>query len=281
MPERPEDRLLEESTNRWMLWGLVLMGLMVAIFPVYRWYEPAARDDARETHLASLAEQGASIYSFNCGACHGADGEGGIGPALNSEQFLTSANDEQITALIAVGVPGSQMNAYSIDFGGPLTSEQIKAVTTYLRSLEETAPDVPDWLNPLASRQPSSATAPPTTAPPATTVAPPDSGATTTASPTTTAAGQPDTEALALGREVYEVTAGGAGCAICHGSDAGGGSGGPAVAGATKSAISAALGGGVASMSFIELTTEELDAVYEYLQTLSSADASTDDDDEG
>lgn len=261
MPERPEDRNLDDSTNRWMLWGLVIMGLMVAIFPIYRWYEPEARDDAREIHLASLAEQGASIYSFNCASCHGADGEGGIGPALNSEQFLTSANDEQITALVAVGIPGSPMNAYSIDFGGPLTSEQIHAVTTYLRSLEESAPDVPDWLNPLAAQQ----STPTVTAPPATTAAPP-----------TTGAAELDTETLlAIGKNVYELTAGETGCAICHGDDARGGSVGPGVAGATRAAISGALGGGVASMSYIELTTEELDGVYVYLQSLSS----TDDDD--
>ena len=149
MPERPPDPALEESTNRWMLWGLVVMALMVAIFPVYRFYEPANRDEARAEHLESLAEQGASIYALNCASCHGAGGEGGIGPALNSQQFLTSANDEQITVLTAVGVPGSQMAAYSLDFGGPLTSEQIEAITAYLRSLEETAPDVPDWRDPL------------------------------------------------------------------------------------------------------------------------------------
>jgi hypothetical protein len=37
------------------------------------------------------------------------------------------------------------MGAYSLDFGGPLTLEQITAITTYLRSLEEDAPDDPDW----------------------------------------------------------------------------------------------------------------------------------------
>ncbi len=68
-----------------------------------------------------------------------------MAPALKSRQFLQSATDDQISVLVAVGVPGTQMGAFSIDFGGPLTSEQIKAVTTYLRSLEASAPDVPDW----------------------------------------------------------------------------------------------------------------------------------------
>jgi hypothetical protein len=40
------------------------------------------------------------------------------------------------------------MSAYSQDFAGPLTSEQIRAVTIYLRAWEDDAPDVPDWRDP-------------------------------------------------------------------------------------------------------------------------------------
>ena len=118
---------------------------MAAVFPLYRWYEPGNRDDARAAQEASLAAKGESIWQFNCASCHGLAGEGGVGPALNSTQFLQSATDEQVRSLTAVGVPGSQMSAYSLDFGGPLTSEQIKAVVTYIRSWEPDAPDRPDW----------------------------------------------------------------------------------------------------------------------------------------
>ncbi|MBT8211747.1 MAG: hypothetical protein KJN71_01245, partial [Acidimicrobiia bacterium] len=55
------------------------------------------------------------------------------------------SSDDQTSLLISVGVPGSQMSAYSLDYGGPMTSEQIKAITTFLRSWEEDAPDRPDW----------------------------------------------------------------------------------------------------------------------------------------
>ena len=41
MPERPADPELEKATNTWMIWGFAVMILMVAIFPVYRWYEPS------------------------------------------------------------------------------------------------------------------------------------------------------------------------------------------------------------------------------------------------
>jgi len=149
MPERPPDPELDKATTDWMLWGLAIMILMVLIFPIYRLYEPSARASAREVQEESLIEQGGAIYSLSCASCHGVTGEGGIGPALNSEQFLASALDEQIRALVAVGVPGTQMSAYSLDFGGPLTSEQIEAITSFLRGWEEDAPDVPGWRDPL------------------------------------------------------------------------------------------------------------------------------------
>lgn len=140
---------LQRSTNRVMAVGAILMFLMALVFPLYRWFEPQGREAAREVHIESLTEQGASIWDLNCSSCHGPNGEGGVGPALNSEQFLQSATDDQIQGLVAVGVPGTQMSAYSLDFGGPLTSEQIKAVTTFIRSWEDDAPDRPDWREPV------------------------------------------------------------------------------------------------------------------------------------
>ncbi len=145
MTYRSNDPQLEASTNKWLVGGPVFMALLILMFPVYLLYEPSSRAEALETHEASLAEMGSDLFGFNCASCHGADGEGGVGPALNSQQFLTTANDIQIKALIAVGIPGSLMSAYSLEFGGPLTSEQIDGLTTFLRHWEEDAPDDPDW----------------------------------------------------------------------------------------------------------------------------------------
>ena len=147
--ENDED--IDVATNRIMMWGVGLLGAMVLAFPLYRFVEPANREEAREVQLVSLQEQGSDLFQLNCSACHGLNGEGGIGPALNSIQFLQASSDEQTALLIAVGVPGSQMSAYSLDHGGPLTSEQIKALATFIRSWEDDAPDIPYWRNPLES----------------------------------------------------------------------------------------------------------------------------------
>lgn len=143
--EYETDDDLEKSTNQWMAVGAGLLITMALVFPFYRWYEPAARDDAREQQSADLAAEGETVWSFNCASCHGLNGEGVTAPALNSEQFLQSATDDQIGLLISVGIPGTQMSAFSLDHGGPLTSEQIKSVVTFIRSWEPDAPDRPDW----------------------------------------------------------------------------------------------------------------------------------------
>ncbi len=139
------DTKLEASTNKVMMIGSVLIVAMALVFPLYRWFEPNNREETREAHLASLAESGQTLWGFNCSSCHGLNGEGGVGPALNSQQYLQAASDEQTSQVIAVGIPGSLMSAYSQDYAGPLTSEQIKALATYIRSWEDDAPDVPDW----------------------------------------------------------------------------------------------------------------------------------------
>jgi mono/diheme cytochrome c family protein len=142
------DEQLEAETNRFMTFGVILLIAMAGVFPLYRWIEPASRADARTEHLDSLAASGEQLWNVNCSSCHGLNGQGGTAPALNSKQFLEAATDDQITTFVAVGVPGTAMSAYSQDFAGPLTSEQIRAITVYSRSWEDDAPDRPDWRNP-------------------------------------------------------------------------------------------------------------------------------------
>jgi len=129
------DNDLQQSTNKTMFAGTILMVVMVLIFPLYLSIEPTTRSDARATQKASLINEGSNIF----------EGEGISAPALNSKQFLKKVTDKEVSTFISVGVPGSAMPAWSQDFSGPLTSGQITSVTAYLRSLEPNAPDRPDW----------------------------------------------------------------------------------------------------------------------------------------
>lgn len=339
MNKKSDQADLEASTVKWQWAGLVLVALFIGVFPIYRFYEPAQRADARETQAGFLAAQGEEIFSGECSSCHGVEGRGGLGPAVGARNFLEAVDDKQISQLIALGIPGTEMVAYSIDWGGPMTSEEIEATTAYLRSLEEDSQSNPNWQTPLVDEDlsgedlyglacsrchaidrtgvedlgpdlsPTSfaleesdewladriingrnemprfgrvlstgqidmllaflrgtdlVVATETTLPPTTDTTVPGTETTTT---TTTVPEGPSAEMLALGKEVWDVTAGGEGCASCHGFDGLGGDG-PNIVGASRSALNGAFGGGVVDMERIKLTNEELEAVYEYMRTL-------------
>jgi len=140
-----ENTQLDRSTNRWMVAGIVLMVIGLLAFPLYRIYEPTIRAEAAEETQANLASVGVALWTSTCASCHGANGAGVDAPALNSIQFLTISTDEQIFSIASSGVPGTDMAAYSQQFGGPLTRQQIAALTACIRSWEEDAPDRPDW----------------------------------------------------------------------------------------------------------------------------------------
>ncbi len=149
--ERPgpppfEPEWLDRSLNRYLAWGLVFMVLLLAGFVAYRVREPGLRRDATRAQTTSYTAIGTQIFAANCAQCHGKDATGGgSAPTLNSSQFLKSTTDDQIFALVSGGVSGTEMPAWSLDYGGTFTAEQVRQVVTYLRSLAPHAPSVPAW----------------------------------------------------------------------------------------------------------------------------------------
>lgn len=71
---------------------------------------------------------GASIYTANCAGCHGASGEGGVGPALAGkvvDDFPDAADEIAVVTNGRRGMPS---------FGDNLTDEEIAQVVEYTRS---------------------------------------------------------------------------------------------------------------------------------------------------
>jgi mono/diheme cytochrome c family protein len=147
-PQPPpfEPGWLERSLNRYLAWGLVFMVPLLAGFVAYRVREPSLRRAATRAQTTSYTTIGQQIFAANCAQCHGKDAAGGgSGPTLNSSQFLKNTTDDQIFALVSGGVSGTEMPAWSLDYGGTFTAEQVRQVITYLRSLEPRAPSIPAW----------------------------------------------------------------------------------------------------------------------------------------
>lgn len=78
--------------------------------------------------LKLLVDEGAPLYSDNCAGCHGAEGEGGVGPSL-----VGTAKIKSRSALIF------QILFGATDHGMPpfvdvLSDQEIAAVATYVRN---------------------------------------------------------------------------------------------------------------------------------------------------
>ena len=79
--------------------------------------------------LDQLMERGEAVYARACLACHGANGEGGVGNAIAGSPIATGAVGPHLEIGIN-GVPGSAMQA----FGGQLNDVDMAAVITYQRN---------------------------------------------------------------------------------------------------------------------------------------------------
>ncbi len=72
---------------------------------------------------------GADLYEQSCAGCHGADGGGGVGPAIGAGSNAENLTDEQIASVIVVG-PGT-MPGFA-----RLTDEQLDSLVAFIRQLE-------------------------------------------------------------------------------------------------------------------------------------------------
>ncbi|UOQ96483.1 c-type cytochrome [Hymenobacter sp. 5317J-9] len=90
------------------------------------------------TALTAPAElsSGKSLFTTNCAPCHGASGEGKVGPNLTDEYWLHGGEVNHVYKTIKYGVNGKGMVAWK----GKLSGKQILQVASYVLSLQGTKP---------------------------------------------------------------------------------------------------------------------------------------------
>jgi len=100
------------------------------------WLEQKQGEAAQITELMAQTftmdaqlERGKAVYDRNCLACHGANGEGGVGTAIAGSPIATGNLAEHLEIGVN-GVPGTAMQA----FGGQLNDVDMAAVITYQRN---------------------------------------------------------------------------------------------------------------------------------------------------
>jgi len=92
--------------------------------------ENQGQQQGQQVNLQALMDQGDAIYHSvatpTCASCHGADGEGGVGPALAGNQELQDTSYVLNHILYGEGIMPA--------FNDQLSDEQIAAVATYVRN---------------------------------------------------------------------------------------------------------------------------------------------------
>ncbi len=78
----------------------------------------------------AVAEDGAAVYKTKCAMCHGAAGEGKVGPALKG----TKLSDAQIADFLTKGEAGKKA-PHTKPVNG-LSADQAKAVAEFVKGLK-------------------------------------------------------------------------------------------------------------------------------------------------
>jgi mono/diheme cytochrome c family protein/plastocyanin len=146
-PERAAKIVRQSGNARWVAFLAVsIVSLFVIVYYFYEvgapygWTQP--RLDAQATvQQVTAIERGYNLYEANCARCHGAAGQGGIGPVLNDQMKLFAhLNPQYIKNVLTVGgryVCGnanSLMPVWADTNGGPLNYIQIEELIAFLRA---------------------------------------------------------------------------------------------------------------------------------------------------
>ena len=148
-PERAARIVRQSASARWV--GLIAV-IIVSLFVIgYYFYElglpggisKSRLEAALEAEQVTSIERGYNIYQANCARCHGPNGEGGIGPTLNSqEKLFAHLNPDYIHSMLQVGGrfacgdPNSLMPVWA-NTGtppGPLNYKQVEDVIAFIRA---------------------------------------------------------------------------------------------------------------------------------------------------
>src|SRR5215510_395461 len=103
-----------------MLAGLTALSLMLGCERI-----PGKPTEAQRPLLPSQVSNFDEIYGHSCAGCHGGDGQLGAARPLRDPLYLALVHRDTLRQIIAQGVPGTTMPAFSERLGGGLTDKQI------------------------------------------------------------------------------------------------------------------------------------------------------------
>lgn len=144
--------LENDRLTRVLTAAVIAAAVLAIIMPIYFMNEAGRQEAAAEEIHEDYEHFGEEWWvKFECGACHGPDGSGGVAeiveersgltanwaaPAINDVFFRYS--EEEARHWIVNGRSGTPMPANGLDGGGAMTVQEVDQVIVYLQSLQLT-----------------------------------------------------------------------------------------------------------------------------------------------
>lgn len=171
----PDEELESRRLERVQGWALLFAAVVAVALPLYWLHEPARQGQSANYFDENAAERGEVLFSdasmphfesaqsLLCASCHGPEGGGGPvpftvegkpvvwqAPALNT--VLLRLNEDPgcinidirptltcaVTEVITNGRPGTPMQPWGVEGGGPKNDQSIQDLVAYLRSIQLT-----------------------------------------------------------------------------------------------------------------------------------------------
>jgi plastocyanin/mono/diheme cytochrome c family protein len=158
-PERAAGIVRQSSSARWIAFlAVCFVSLFVILYWFYELGAPLGISTSRlvaekDAQQVTAVERGYNLYEANCARCHGAKGEGGIGPTLNDQSKLFAhLNANYIRNVLTVGGryvcgnPKSLMPVWSDKANppGPLNYRQIDELIAFLTATNDKTYEIRD-----------------------------------------------------------------------------------------------------------------------------------------
>ncbi len=125
--------------------ALIMLALVSLMIPAFWILESNGEAMANSQQHTLAVQRGAQLFAQYCYQCHGTKGQGHAAPRLNGNDAVNKLTDAQLTRIISAGVydpayPGDPtkalMPAWSDQYGGPLTSNDIQYLFGLVRSAD-------------------------------------------------------------------------------------------------------------------------------------------------
>jgi mono/diheme cytochrome c family protein len=163
-PFLDDEDLEGRRLERVLAWALLFAAVSAVALPLYWLREPTRQADS-ETYFGenavhrgevlfanSSSEAFDSATSLQCANCHGSSGEGGTAPfTVNGEAVAWKApalntvllrfSEDEVRQIITFGRPGTPMQPWGVEGGGPKNHQAINDLIAYIDSFQISADD--------------------------------------------------------------------------------------------------------------------------------------------